>query len=62
MEPKASDKTQTLYCPYLERYIDEGLCYDMQMILDGYIKKPALPEIRIDKLQLSECCSKCNYR
>ena len=37
------------YCDYLEEYIDESLCYDMQMITEHYIKSSALPEIKIDK-------------
>ena len=50
------------YCPYMKEYIDEGCCYDLQMILDGYIKETALPDIKIDKSQLSAHCSRCRIK
>ncbi len=50
------------YCPYMKEYIDAGCCYDLQMILDGYIKESALPDIKIDKSQLSAHCSKCKIK
>lgn len=49
------------YCPYLEEYIDDGLCYDLQMITGNYVKPSALPEISIDKEKCSKCCSECKY-
>ena len=56
------DSDQAIYCPYLSRHIDEGLCYDLKMILNGFIKESVLPEIRIDKKQLDEHCFRCQYR
>lgn len=50
------------YCPYLKEYIDEGCCYDLQMILGRYIKESALPDTKIDKMQLSDRCSKCKVK
>ena len=50
------------FCPYLSEYIDEGCCYDLQMICDGYIKDSALPEVKVDKTQLSKQCQKCRIR
>ena len=50
------------FCPYLNEYIDEGCCYDLQRICDGYIKDSALPEIKVDKTQLSKQCQKCKPR
>ena len=50
------------FCPYLNEYIDEGCCYDLQMICDGYIKDSALPEIKIDKTELSKQCQNCKLR
>ena len=50
------------FCPYLNEYIDEGCCYDLQMICDGYIKDSALPEVKVDKTQLSKQCQKCRIR
>ncbi len=50
------------YCPYMKEYIDEGCCYDLQMILAGYVKDSALPEVKVDKAQLSKHCQKCNIK
>ena len=50
------------FCPYLNEYIDEGCCYDLQMICDGYIKDSALPEIKVDKTELSKQCQNCKLR
>ena len=49
------------YCSYLEEYIDDGLCYDLQMITSNYIKPSALPEINIDKEKCARCCSECKF-
>ena len=49
------------YCSYLEEYIDDGLCYDLQMITGNYIKPSALPEIKIDKEKCAKCCAECEY-
>ena len=49
------------YCSYLEEYIDDGFCYDLQMITSNYIKSSALPEINIDKEKCASCCSECKY-
>jgi len=49
------------YCPYLEEYIDDGLCYDLQMITWNYIKPSVLPEITIDKEKCANCCAECKY-
>lgn len=50
------------YCSYAEEYVDEGLCYDLQMILGELIKPCALPESVIDKEKLKNCCADCKYR
>ena len=50
------------FCPYLNEYIDGGCCYDLQMICDGYIKDSALPEIKVDKTELSNQCQNCKLR
>ena len=52
---------EKFYCSYLNENIEDGMCYDLQMIGDGYIKEAALPEISIDKEELNEYCSKCKY-
>lgn len=50
-----------IYCSYLNENIEEGMCYDLQMVGDSYIKESALPEIKIDKEKLNEHCSNCEY-
>ena len=49
------------YCSYLEEYIDDGLCCDLQMITSNYIKASALPEINIDKEKCAKCCFECKF-
>ncbi len=49
------------YCAYLEEYIDEGLCCDLQMITKNYIKESFLSKIKIDKEQCVKCCSECKF-
>lgn len=48
-------------CAYFQKVIDPGLCYDLQMILGGFIKASALPEVTFDKAELSECCKECKH-
>ena len=50
------------FCAYLNEYIEEGCCYDLQMICDGYIKDSALPEVKVDKKRLIKQCQKCRIR
>ena len=52
---------EKFYCSYLNENIEEGMCYDLQMIGDGYIKEAALPEININKEELNEHCLICKY-
>ena len=51
-------EAEFVYCPYLQEYIAPGLCYDMQMIKGGYIKKSAL-DIQIDRDALEKHCTDC---
>ena len=48
------------YCPYLQKIVEEDLCYDMQMIAGGYVKPDVLPEVEIDKTVLLVHCNQCN--
>ena len=61
MKVKA-DSEHMLYCPYLERNIEEGLCYDVQMISNGYVLPTALPDIEINKAKALKACETCNRR
>ena len=48
-------------CPYLNKEIDPGLCYDLQMIASGVINPSALPDITIDSTQILLCCKNCEH-
>ena len=52
-------QAEYVYCSYIQQYVPEGLCYDMQMVKDGFIKSSALPEIKTDREVLQEHCAKC---
>lgn len=58
---REKEESQYYYCSYLQEYLDPGYCYDMQMIVEGFIKRKVLSEIHIDKTKLSECCSSCKH-
>ena len=58
---REKSESEYRYCSYLEEYIDEGLCYDLQMITGNDIKPSALPEINIDKEKCANCCAECKY-
>ena len=49
------------YCSYLEEYIDDSNCYDLQMVTNNYIDPSALPEITVDKEKCAQCCAECKY-
>ena len=51
-----------VFCPYLQKQIAYGCCYDMQMIGGSYILPAALPEIAIDKEKLKRFCEGCAWR
>lgn len=50
------------YCPYLEEYVEDGECTDLQMIACGYIQSSALPERVIDRSAAESACETCRYR
>ena len=52
---------QMHYCTYLKKLVDPGLCYDMKMIAQEFIKPSALPDIKIDKAELIKCCNTCPH-
>ena len=49
------------YCSYLKEYIEDGLCYDLQMVAGNCIKPSALPDLKIDAEKCKLCCSECRY-
>lgn len=60
-EVRGKAESEYRYCFYLEEYVEEGLCYDLQMITLGYIKPTDLHEIKMDKEKCMKCCSECKY-
>lgn len=48
-------------CPLLNRIIDDGYCYDINMIANDMIKENIL-EDKIDKEKAKEICNKCTYK
>lgn len=58
---RAEIESHYRYCTYLQEYIEDGLCIDIQMISNGYIKQTALPECSIDAEDVLKKCSDCKY-
>lgn len=50
------------FCTYLQEYIEDGLCVDIQMIFNGYIKHTALPEYSVDTESSLKKCFDCKYK
>ena len=49
------------FCAYLDEYITEGMCYDLQMIAGGFIVPSSLPEIVIERKICRRCCDECEH-
>lgn len=62
-EYRKSIESQYYYCPYLKEYIEQGFCYDMQMMAEKFVKSSVLAfnTSEFDKKKLQECCFKCQY-
>lgn len=58
---RAEIESNYCYCAYTEEYIDDGCCYDLQMIANSMIKPSVLPELHIDKEKLINCCAVCKH-
>ena len=54
-------EAEYVYCSYIQQYVSEGLCYDMQMVKDGFVKSSVLSEIKMDREILQEHCAKCKH-
>ena len=57
-----ADSENLISCSYLSRNIDKGLCYDIQMISNGYILPSALHDIEIDKPMALKACETCEQK
>lgn len=58
---RAKIESEYRYCGYLDEYIEDGLCCDIQMICAGYIKPSALAEYVIDD-NTAAACAACRYQ
>lgn len=58
---REKEEAKYCYCNYLEEYIDESLCYDLQMVAYGTVKPSVLPNMIISKEKCSACCSDCKH-
>ena len=65
MQHKAEDwevnRSVSIVKNYLEEYIEEGLCYDLQLIAENCTKASALHEINVDTEKCAKCCYECKY-
>ncbi len=48
-------------CPLLDRIIDDGYCYDINMVNAKMVKEDVL-EDKIDKEEAIKICEKCKYK
>ena len=47
------------YCCYLNEYIDDDRCNELQMIIGGFLTDCNL---KVDIEEIKECCKDCKYR
>lgn len=59
-EYRRQREDEFIYCDYFEEYIDEGLCADIQMIANDFVKNTSLCET-IDKSRAKDVCKNCEY-
>ena len=60
LESRSAVTAEHPYCPYMQKQIEPGLCYDMQMISGGYVSASALPDVKLEELQ--PYCNNCEHR
>lgn len=47
-------------CPLLKRVIDDGYCYDINMVI-GNLVKPTVLEDKINKKEAKLICGNCEF-
>lgn len=47
-------------CPLLERVIDDGYCYEINMVVANIIK-PTVLDDKIDKEKAKDICNVCEF-
>lgn len=47
-------------CPLLNKIIDDGYCYEINMVV-GNLIKPSAIEDKIDKDKASKVCKNCEF-
>lgn len=48
-------------CPLLNRMIDDGYCYDINMVANKMIKEEILGD-KIDREEVLKICEKCRHK
>ncbi len=56
---RAEIESEYTYCQIFSEYIGVGLCVDIQMVANGYIKKSILKDYGIGVDKAIECCENC---
>lgn len=54
-------ESQYRYCSLTQEFIDEGICTDIQMIKEGYVKRSALSDHGVDFSKAASECEQCRY-
>ena len=49
------------YCPCFKGYISETLCYDLQMIKEGFIERSVLADEEVNASDLKIHCPSCKH-
>lgn len=50
------------YCAYLQKYIEDRDCCNIQMMINGTVDASVLPEYRINRENAASFCGKCRYQ
>ena len=60
--------TKDFFCPLLEVKLDDTICYDIQMVMGGFIKKSILDDYgnmldssKVTSERANICCSSCAF-
>lgn len=55
-------ESQYRYCSYLQEYIDDEICSDMQLIINECIPHSKFPNYSIDNEIAAKHCEECKYK
>ena len=49
------------YCPYFDKTIEDSECYDINAVIDRYLKPSSVPEVK-EWDKVITCCNNCRHR